>query len=199
MDVRKRKKGNTMQPQVLIIKGSPRLGGNSDILADHLAKGAREAGSKVEDFSVHTMNIRPCNACDRCRDTRGKCVIQDDMQILYQKIITADAVVVAAPIYWYTFNAQTKTWIDRCYALVMNPDRDVLENKAFGLLLSHNSDVMVSGVLNAMQTFKDMFNRGRIVGVVHGQANRKGDILKKPAILQEAHTLGRQLGHLKTE
>lgn len=186
-----------MRRQILILKGSPREGGNSDILAERLAQGAREVGAQVESHSVHNMDIRPCDACDTCRETGGVCVIQDDMQVLYPEIIRTDALVIATPIYWYTFNAQTKLWIDRCYALVMNPEGDVIDEKEYGLLMSHNSNTMVSGVLNAMQTFKDMFSRGQIVGVVHGQANRVGDILERPDVLQQAYQLGKELGQAK--
>lgn len=183
-----------MQKTVLILKGSPRESGNSTTLADRLAEGARDARADVECFSVHPMNISPCNACETCRENGGSCVIDDDMQILYPKIRDADALVIATPIYWYTINAQTKTWIDRCYALVMSPEDDFRNGKEFSILMTYASDIFVSGVLNAMQTFKSMVTQGKIVGVVHGQANRPGEILDRPEVLRQAYDLGKQLG-----
>jgi len=65
---------------------------------------------------VADMQINPCDACDSCQETYGVCVIQDDMQALYPKIQKADALVLASPIYWFTFSVQLKTCIDHWYA-----------------------------------------------------------------------------------
>ena len=105
-----------MPKNILIIKSSPRKHGNSSVLADQVAQGAQAQGATVESFRVADMNINPCDACDSCQETNGVCVIQDDMQALYPKIQKANALVLASPIYWFTFSAQLKTCIDRWYA-----------------------------------------------------------------------------------
>ena len=105
-----------MSKKVLILKGSPRKNGNSSALADQVALGARELGAEVDIVQLDEMQIAPCDACDFCQETDGVCVIQDDMQLLYPKIQQADALVIASPIYWFTFSAQTKLCIDRLYA-----------------------------------------------------------------------------------
>ena len=102
--------------QILILKSSPRKRANSSILADQVAAGARDAGAAVESFDLHSLNIRPCDACDFCQGA-AECVINDDMQMLYPKLRAADAIVVASPIYWFTLSAQAKLCIDRWYAL----------------------------------------------------------------------------------
>ena len=102
--------------RILILKGSPRKRGNSAILADQVAAGAAEAGAAVESFDLHGMDIRPCDNCDFCQGS-GECVINDDMQLLYPKLLEADAIVIASPIYWFTVSAQMKLCIDRWYAL----------------------------------------------------------------------------------
>ena len=71
--------------QILILKSSPRKRANSSILADQVAAGARDAGAAVESFDLHSLNIRPCDACDFCQGA-AECVINDDMQMLYPKL-----------------------------------------------------------------------------------------------------------------
>ena len=105
-----------MGKHVLIFKSSPREKGNSSILADKAAEGAKAAGAQVESFSLQRLNIQPCDACDTCQQT-GVCVLKDDMQTLYPKLQEAEAMVIASPIYWFTMSAQAKLFIDRWYAL----------------------------------------------------------------------------------
>jgi len=106
------------QAKILIIKGSPRLKGNSSTLADEAARGAESKGARVEAFDLQRMNIEPCTGCDYCQNVEEyECNIQDDMQTLYPKLIASTALVIATPIYWFTMNAQTKLFMDRLYAL----------------------------------------------------------------------------------
>ncbi|HEY5159117.1 MAG TPA: flavodoxin family protein, partial [Anaerolineales bacterium] len=109
---------------ILILKGSPREKGNSAILADQLAAGASEAGAQVTSVYLHGMDIRPCDACDLCQES-GTCVIEDDMQTLYPQLVAADAIVLATPVYWFTFSAQLKVCMDRWYAFQANRWREI--------------------------------------------------------------------------
>ena len=107
-----------MPNNVMIALGSPRKRGNSSALAARLAAGARSGGSQVETFWLHGMNIKPCTACGGCRKKNHvDCVIKDDMQDLYPKLRSADVIVIASPIYWFNFSAQTKLFMDRWYGL----------------------------------------------------------------------------------
>jgi multimeric flavodoxin WrbA len=123
-----------MPKHILIFKGSPRENGNSSALADRAAQGAEAAGAQVEVFSLHRMDIHPCDACDTCQET-GVCVLKDDMQPLYPKLVEADAIIIATPIYWFTMSAQTKLFIDRWYGLE-TPKGNPLKGKQFGILLT---------------------------------------------------------------
>ena len=104
--------------QVLVILGSPRKKGNSSALAAHISRGAESAGAEVETLFLQDLKISPCRGCDTCKknDSKG-CAINDDMQEIYEKLIKADAWVTASPVYWFTMSAQTKIFMDRCYAL----------------------------------------------------------------------------------
>lgn len=102
--------------KVLILSGSPRAGGNSDLLCDELARGARAAGHEVEKVRVAEKKIACCRACYYCRDHAGQCVISDDMAELLDKMIAADVLVLATPIYFYSLCAQLKAVLDRTVA-----------------------------------------------------------------------------------
>ncbi len=105
-----------MEKKILILSGSPRKGGNSDQLCDEFAKGAIEAGNKVEKIFIRDKNIAYCMACYYCSTHDGKCAIKDDMEEILDKIQAADVIVVASPVYFHDVNAQVKTVIDRCMA-----------------------------------------------------------------------------------
>ncbi len=183
-----------MTKRILILKSSPRPNGNSAVLADRVAAGARQAGAEVECISVHDLDIRPCDACDFCKET-GVCALKDDMQALYPKLLAADAVVLASPIYWFTFNAQLKLCIDRWYAL-WNSQHDAFKGKPFGFVLTYgDSDLYNSGAINAIHTFDTMcrFIGARVMGYVHGSFSDVGDAARHPELLEQAFQLGRKL------
>jgi multimeric flavodoxin WrbA len=99
--------------KVLGVLGSPRQGGNTDLLLEAALKGAAEAGAEVEKVALDRLDIRPCTACDGCRDG-VRCVIDDDMTALYGKVERADIIILASPVYFDAVTAQTKAFIDRC-------------------------------------------------------------------------------------
>jgi len=180
---------------VLVLKGSPREKGNSSLLADQVADGARAAGAEVESFHLHSMDIRPCDACDACQGTDADCIIEDDMQILYPKLRSADAIVVASPIYWFTMSAQTKLCIDRWYALE-DPQGNALAGKQIGIVLTYgDTDPFTSGAINAIRAFQDMFRyvKANLVGIVYGTALNVGDVQKQAGLLERAYKLGQKL------
>jgi multimeric flavodoxin WrbA len=105
--------GETMK--VIAIQGSPREGGNADILLTEALKPAREAGHDITLFKLNTMNISPCQDCGQCEDS-GICVIEDDMVAIKRAIREADRIILASPIFFFGLSAQTKAMVDRCQA-----------------------------------------------------------------------------------
>jgi multimeric flavodoxin WrbA len=183
-----------MVKNVLILKGSPREKGNSATLADRAAVGAKEAGANVESIYLHSLDIRPCDGCDLCTD--GTCIIEDDMQPLYPKLAAADAIILASPIYWFTYSAQLKLCIDRWYGFQAHRWQEV-SRKKFGIILTYgDSDLYNSGGINAIHTFETMtrFLKSEIVGIVHGSLSDVGDAEKHPELLEQAYNLGKKLG-----
>ena len=98
--------------KVLILSASPRKKGNSDILSQQLKRGAEEAGHSVEQIYLYDKRIGFCRACYACFKT-GKCVMQDDMAEILDKVQSADVLVVATPTYFMTMNGMLKNTIDR--------------------------------------------------------------------------------------
>jgi multimeric flavodoxin WrbA len=182
--------------KVLVILGSPRRNGNSAALAARIARGAESVGAEVETLFLQDMDISPCRGCNTCQkpDSKG-CAIKDDMQGIYPRLIEADAWVIASPVYWFTMSAQTKMFMDRCYALPaygQNP----FAGKRIAIAMSYgDSDAVRSGCVNALRAFQDAFSftRSRIVGMVYGSAMSAGEIEKNEALMQEAEALGRRL------
>lgn len=105
-----------MNKKVLIISASPRKGGNSDTLCDQFMLGAKEAGNNVEKIFLKDKEINYCTGCGVCNNIGKGCVQKDDMAEILEKMIAADAIVMATPVYFYTMNGQMKTFIDRICA-----------------------------------------------------------------------------------
>ncbi len=185
-----------MSKKILILKGSPRERGNSAALAAQVEAGARECGAQVERVYLHGLEIRPCDGCDLCIETGQWCAIEDDMQGLYPKFLEADALVLASPVYWFTYSAQLKLCIDRWYGL-FNQQRDFLRGKPVGLVLTYgDTDLYTSGGINAIHSFESMFRflEAPIAGIVYGTASDPGDAGKNQALMDQAYRLGKRLG-----
>lgn len=105
-----------MAKKILVLSGSPRLGGNSDLLCDAFMKGAKEAGHQVEKIRIATQQIGYCRACYYCKKHAGECAIKDDMATILERMLGADVIVMASPVYFYSIDAQLKTLIDRTVA-----------------------------------------------------------------------------------
>ena len=113
-----------MSKNVLVISASPRKGGNSDTLCDEFIRGAQESGNHAEKIFLASKNIKYCIGCGVCNTTQ-KCVQKDDMAEILDKMVEADVIVLATPVYFYTMDAQMKTLIDRTvprYTEIQNKD-----------------------------------------------------------------------------
>ncbi|MGE5124124.1 MAG: flavodoxin family protein [Acidobacteriaceae bacterium] len=189
-----------MTVKLLILKGSPREKGNSAALAERAAAGARQAGAQVTSIYLHGLDIRPCDGCDLCIEEGVPCVIEDDMQSLYPKLLEADALLLASPIYWFTYSAQLKLCIDRWYGL-WNKHPKAFRGKPVGIILTYgDSDLYTSGGINAIHTFETTFRflQAPIAGLVYGSASDPGDIDKQPELMQAAYELGSKLAMPQT-
>ncbi len=171
---------------ILIISGSPRKGGNTELLAEAFAKGA-SAQHHVEIVFVRDYKVNPCLGCNACFKTNGICAQKDDMALIYEKMNQADMLVIASPVYFYGISAQLKAVIDRFH----NPIRDTFHIKKMALLLVGAATLpeLFDAILaeyNLCLKFFDIEDAGKVL--VKG-AKDKGDINNTNA-LNEAYTLG---------
>lgn len=102
--------------KIVVLNGSPRKGGNTEIMTQAFAEAARKNQNEVSILDVAPMNIRGCLGCKYCWAHKGECVQKDDMGKVFEALVDADMVVFASPIYWFDITAQMKTVIDRLYA-----------------------------------------------------------------------------------
>lgn len=185
-----------MAKKILVLLGSPRKKGNSAALAEEIARGAKAGGAKVETVFLQGKKIAPCKGCMHCqRKGSAGCAIRDDMQQLYPRLLAADGWVIASPVYWFTLSAQTKIFMDRCFALLAY-GKEPFRGKGIAIAMTYaDADPFASGCVNALRTFQDAyrFTGSRIVGMVYGSALEPGAIRTNATVMQEAFELGGKL------
>ncbi len=183
---------------VLVLLGSPRKKGNSTTMARQITKGAESMGAQVETLYLNGMHISPCQGCYYCQqEERPGCAVNDDMQTVYPKLLESDAWVIASPVYWFSMTAQTKIFMDRCFAMFRDTaEQSPFFNKRIAIAMSYgDSDAFNSGCVNALRSFQDAYNYvgARIVGMVYGSAEKPGEIMSNQGLMQQAEELGRKL------
>lgn len=184
-----------MAKNILILESSPRRKGNTSVLAGHAARAMQEEGLSVDLVHLHGMKIEPCNHCDGCLRKALPCILQDDMQTIYPKLIASDGLILASPIYWFNINAQLKTCMDRWNGLFQNHPR-LFAGKPVGVILVYgDTDLYTSGAINAIHTLESAFRYlGAVpLGFVHGTTNNVGDAEKDAILMQKAWQIGKSM------
>ena len=176
--------------KIVILSGSPRPGGNTDMLVDAFVRGA-ELHNDVEVINVRERHIAPCLGCNRCFDDEAHlCCQRDDMMDVYDSLARADMLVIASPVYFYSLSAQLKAVIDRLH----NPLRDGFGLRQLALLLvgaSSKPDLFDSLLLQYRKCL-DFFGLADAGCVLASGVKAKGDIAEHQAINQ-AYELGASL------
>lgn len=175
---------------VLIISASPRKHGNSDILCDRFAQGADESGHSVEKIFLAEKNIGYCRGCGACNSTH-KCVQKDDMADILAKMVNADVIVLATPVYFYTMDGQMKTFIDRTV-----PRYTEMKNKDFYFIMTA-ADTEKSSLNRTVEAFRgfteDCLDGAREAGIIYGTGAWKVGEIKSTPSYNEAYEMGRNL------
>jgi len=186
--------------KVLGIAGSPRRGGNTDLLLAEVMKGAASRGAEVKTIILNDLAISPCQHCDACLEA-GRCKIEDDMQMVYRELEDADRIVLASPIQFMGVTAQMKAMIDRCqalwarkYVLKLPPLGNRRERKGFFISVGGRK---VANVFEpALVMVKTVF---RIIDITYAGEllfpgiDEKGAIAKHPDALRQAFLAGQKL------
>jgi multimeric flavodoxin WrbA len=178
---------------VLAIMGSPRKGGNTDVLVDEILKGAREAGAIVQKITLTDLEVAPCIACAACRTT-GECVQEDDMTGLFDRMKTSDIWVLGTPVYWWGPSAQLKAFVDRWYgkadkdgtAEVFNGRRVVL-----AVPLGDEDAETARHVVGMFQDSLSYVGAELFATVIAPGVYDMGDVRKQQDVLEKARQAGR--------
>lgn len=188
------------QLKVLGIYGSPRRGGNTDILLDEALKGAAGEGVRVEGIHLCDLQITPCRGCLACYHD-GSCVLDDDMQGIYPRLLEADIIILASPIFFYGITGWAKAMVDRCQALwarkyVLHDPSLKTEKKRVGFFISvggTKGQRMFEGSVLTVRYFFDAFNTAYSGDLLFRGVDASGDIRKNPDALPQAFAAGRKL------
>lgn len=179
-----------MSKNILVISTSPRKGGNSETLADELIRGAQEAGNSVEKVTLYDKTIEFCKGCLTCVKTQ-RCIIRDDAAAIVQKMLTADVIVFATPVYYYGMCGQMKTLLDRANPLF---SADYRFRDIYLLAAAAEEDGhTVDGTVTGLQGWIDCFEKACLAGTVFaGGVTSVGEVQGHPA-LQQAYEMGKNI------
>lgn len=176
---------------VLVISTSLRVGSNSDVLAREFAKGARDAGNQVEYVSLHGKSIHFCTGCLACQETQ-KCAVQDDANDIVEKMLRADVICFATPVYYYEMSGQMKTLLDRSNSLYTT---DYAFRDVYLLTASAEvEDSAADGPINGLNGWIACYPKCRFAGAVRGGgADGPGAMEQKPEKLKQAYEMGKSV------
>ena len=185
--------------KVLGIMGSPRRKSNTDMLLDRALAGAEASGARVEKVIVSKLHISPCREIYACLKD-GNCGIKDDMREVYPKLLEADRIIFASPIFFYGITSQSKALVDRCQALWvrrhvlgMNQDKDRIRKGAFISLGATKGERLFDGSILTVKYFFDAIGVKYSYELLVRGVDHKGEIKQHSAALQDAFTLGQKL------
>ncbi len=178
-----------MKKKVLIISSSARRGGNSEILCDAYAEGAKGAGHEVEEVRLAALHLEPCLGCYACGKT-GQCAQRDDMAALLPKLKAADVIVLASPVYFFTLCGRMKNFIDR--TLPLYPYHG-FAGKKWQLIITAAEDDRASmqHAVGDFMGFMGCMEEPDIAETIYGiGAWQVGDIRNKPEVIEQARSAG---------
>jgi multimeric flavodoxin WrbA len=186
--------------KVLGIAGSPRRGGNTDMLLAEFMKGAAARGAEVKTIILNNQKITPCQHCDACLE-KGVCKIKDDMQAIYDEFEQADIIVLASPIQFTGVTAQMKAMIDRFqsrwvrkYVLKIPPLGDDRKRKGFFISVGGRKVAgLFDPALIMIKTFFRILNIEYAGELLFSKIDEKGAIAKHPDALNQAFVAGQKL------
>lgn len=179
-----------MTKKVLILSSSPRRGGNSDTLCDEFMRGAKESGNQVEKIFLKDKHINYCTGCSVCSMYSKPCPQKDDADEIVEKMIAADIIVMATPVYFYTMSAQMKTLIDRTCARYLE-----IKDKEFYFIISaaETSIPMMERTIEGFRGFLDCLEGPKERGVIYGVGAWKVGEINDKASMGEAYEIGKKV------
>ncbi len=179
-----------MAEKVLIISSSPRKGGNSDRLCDEFLKGAKESGKCAEKVFLRDYKVNYCLGCGACSEKNLPCPQKDDAAALVQKMIDADVIVMATPVYFYSISAQMKTLIDRACARYL----EIVGKKFYFIMTSAENDpACMDRTLEDFRGFLDCLEDAEEIGALRATGVWKKGEIENTAYLEQAYLAGKNI------
>jgi len=187
-------------PNIIAIYGSPRRKGNTATLLKKAIEGARDAGADVEEIVLRDLKISPCLEIYGCLQA-GECAIKDDFQMVRDKILQAQGLILASPVFFYAVSAHTKMLMDRFQSLwvkkywVDKTPREQQTNNRKGLFISVGATKgkkLFDGMLLSIRYFFDVLDMELWKALLYRQLDSQDDVLKHPEYLEEAYAVGKE-------
>lgn len=179
--------------KVIGLVGSPREGGNTEIMIKEILKGSSESGAETKIYNLNKLNIKPCQACMHCKTNEGTCKTDDDMQMLYKELAESDAFVLGSPIYMWQMTAQAKLFTDRLYALMGFPEKLGETSSALVFSQGNPDGHLFDDYINSTKQVFDLLGYP-VKGVLVSAGDQTlGDVKNKDDVLKKAREIGKDL------
>ncbi|MER0280102.1 flavodoxin family protein [Clostridioides difficile] len=177
-----------MSKNVLIVSASPRKGGNSDLLCDQFMQGALESKNKVEKIFLKDKDVNYCTGCGACYEKGASCTQKDDMGEILEKMIKADVIVLATPVYFYTMNGQMKTMIDR----TCSGYTEICDKEFYFIVAAADKNVDdMERTIEGFRGFTSCLNGSKEKGIVYGVGVWHVGEIKGSESMKEAYEMGK--------
>ncbi|MFX1507353.1 MAG: flavodoxin family protein [Promethearchaeota archaeon] len=180
--------------KILGIVGSPRQGGNTDILVEEILKGAKESGAETEKILLKELKINPCDGCNVCfKSKNGNCKYEDDFPVVKKKMEECRTWIIGTPVYWWGPTAILKAFIDRWYE--HNITRQFFREKNLILVVASGggSESYSRHIVGMMEDITRYVGINLIEKIICTGVGRRGDVQNRPEVLIKAFTAGRNL------
>ncbi|MDY6855417.1 MAG: flavodoxin family protein [Thermodesulfobacteriota bacterium] len=189
--------------RLVAIYGSPRQDGNTSVLLKEAVKGAKKEGAQVEEFVLRNLKMSPCLEIYACKD-KGRCIIKDDFQVIYDQLLECEGLMLASPIFFYTVSAHTKIFMDRCQSFwakkywiekVPFTEKRVRGKGLFICVGATNGKRLFDGTLLTVKYFFEALDMEVSKTLLYRGLDFKGDVLKYPQYVEDAFQAGKELVH----
>lgn len=183
--------------KILAVVGSPRRNGNTHILVSKIAEGAKAKDAEVDELLLGDFTIRECDGCHVCWKME-ECVKNDDMLVIYQKIVRSDVIIFGTPVYWYGPTALMKCFIDRFVYFNCPKNRAKIRGKSAVIAVPFEEEDMETArpVVDFFQKCLDYLEMNLVGKIIVPGIGVKGEIRHKENILEQACRLGQSLASL---
>ena len=187
--------------KILGINGSPRRGGNTEILLNNALFGAKTKGAEIDSISLNNLKFVPCQECDKMPEN-GICLIKDGMDVVYKKVLAADAIIIASPVFFGSVSAQTKMMIDRFQCMWLAQfefGKKLFWKTRRGAVICVEASTRKDFFDNSKSVIKNLFATIAVkyeFELLITGVEKKGLVNQFPEVLEKAYRLGENIAYV---